>query len=330
LDYQGKLETGAVYRFLGGFESAKSSILWVKNENLTIPVMLEGAQLYTLPVSEKEESFKDFTPQKIRWNKVASLTEGAKVFVGGSLLKHNDRWVFSASKEQALLLIFYDESDDTLTARTIRAGRHKNEYWNELTPYSLIAGFFCLFIVAMYFLSRPIFRFTAITAFIALFTPLLPFFPPGVLFTAFYRRLWHKARVFRAYRDILRLPLKYMSQGEWTSRLPDNEHYGAVYFKELPSEKEIPLLIPEKKTGKKEGWYVFGLLPYDLSDRYRFRVLPQKPADPFAPFGAVLGDPEIKAKNYTKKAYILELIACIFLFAGIGINIFLVVKMVFN
>ena len=339
LDYPNKEQTNNTYRFLGYFESADSTKLWIKNEKLTMPILLEGSQLYILPISKEGELFEDFDPQKespkrIKWEKIALLAEGAKVFVGGEIIKYEGRSIFATTEKHPLLVIFYDENDRTLTTRIIRAGRHKNEYWNIITPYSFMVGFFCLFIVAIYFLSRPVFRFTAITAFIAFFIPFFPLFPPGVIFTIFFRRLWHKARLFRAYRDILRLPLKYMPLDKWVTRLPDGKRYGAVYYKTLPEEKnEIPFLIPEKKGKGKYGYYVFGIISEEREEKienlaFNEGEMPRKPDDPFAPFGAVLGNPEIKAQNYVIKAYILEAIACILLFIGMVINIFIVIKMV--
>lgn len=356
LDYASCLDgaqTGNGYRFIGSFESTDGSMLWIRSETLTMPVMLEGAHTYILPMSEGDEILEDFdprkeVPEKIRWDRVTVLTEGAKVFVGGALVQKDDRRVFVSTAEQPLLIIFYDGNDRSLTIRTIRAGRNKNEYWNTITPYAFIGGTFCQFMVALHFLSRPIFRFTVISACIALFTPLVPLFPPGVLFTVLYRRLWWRARVFRSYRDILQLPLKYMSSGVWDCRLPDGERYGAVYYDALPGASlgnKIPLLIPEKrgqrrpeqnKTAlKKEGWYVFGRIPEGVSAGTPIpRALsgedlpefPREPRDLFAPFGAVLGNPEILARTYTQKAYMLEILSCILLLAGVGLNIFLIIK----
>jgi hypothetical protein len=306
-----------------------------------MPIILKGAETYLLPMAEGEELMESLdpsgeAPEKIRWDRVSSLTEGVKVFVGGKTVRQEDRLVFRGTKESPLLIIFYDGKDRSLTIRTIRAGRNKNEYWNPITPYSFIAGVFSQLMVAMYYLSRPIFRFTVIAAGIALFTPLLPLFPPGVICTLLYQRLWRQARIFRAYRDILQLPLNYTAPKLQDCRLPNGERYGGVYYDDLPADivdLQIPMLIPNKnkkelKTkappqglSQKEGWYVFGSLPEEPRSPMS---LPQEPLDPFAPFGAVPGNPETLARRYTQKAYLLEICSWFLLIAGLGLNLFFI------
>jgi hypothetical protein len=207
----------------------------------------------------------------------------------------------------------------------MRAGRNKNEYWNSITPYSYIAGLFSLLLVSAVFLVRPLFQLTAMAACIALVTPLIPLIPPGLVCTLGYQRLWRKARLFRIYRDILRLPLTY---GE---TLPGGERYGkTVSFGTPPEvlEETLPLLLPQGPAGTfhpgdKEMWYIFGRLRGESG-------IPEEPEDPFAPFGAVLGDPEGRAKNYTREAYILEILACLLLLAGLSLNVFFIALIIIH
>jgi hypothetical protein len=255
-------------------------------------------------------------PERIRWNRISAITEGAKVFVGGLLVFQNGRWGFVATGEMPLMVIFYDGPDRLLTARTIRAGRNRNEYWNAATPYALVVGAICQILIAASFLPRPAFRLTVITALIALFTPLFPLIPPGLLFTVAYRRLAWRARMLRAYRDLARLPLRYLAPGQETCRLPDGELYGYVYRDSLPQQNEIPPLLPEYSRAA-AGWYIFGAMGPDGN-------LPAKPADPFATFGMLPEKPEVLARRYMITAYTLEAIAWILLLAGIGLNIFFI------
>ena len=317
---------GGIYRFIGGFESTDDHTLWIRSDTLIIPVTLAGAHTYMLPMTEREEIPESFDPseeipERIRWDQVSSLAEGAKVFVGGQVALQDERWTFVSTSEQPLLLVFYDGPDRALAIRVIRAGRNRNEYWNFLTPYAFILGAFCEILIAASFLPRPAFRLTGITAFIFLFTPLFPLAPPGIVCTALYRRLWWRARIFRAYRDLARLPLKYLAPGTWECRLPDGERYGGVYYDSLPRDAAtdpIPLLIPES-AGYQIGWYIFGSLPEEPSSGAD--TLPQEPRDPCATFGAIPGNPEKLARTYTFKAYVLEIISCLFLGAGIGITL---------
>jgi hypothetical protein len=318
---------GGVFRFIGGLESVTDGhTLWIQGEDLTIPAALADAQTYLLPLKEGAQNIESFdlgeeAPEKIRWDRVSALAEGARVFVGGALAFRDKRWSFVSSRETPLLVIFFDGSDRSLTARAIRAGRHRNEYWNALTPYAMIIGAICQILIALSFLSRPAFRLTVITALIALFTPLLPLIPPGVLFTVLYRRLWWQARVFRAFRDLARLPQKYLAPGQESCTLPGGELYGPIRYKVLPpavKEGKVPLLIPEQKTGE---WYIFGALNSGHD-------MPSEPRDPFATFGALPGKPEDLARRYTFKAYTLEIISWLALLSGIGLNIFFI-RMIF-
>ncbi|MDR1326745.1 MAG: hypothetical protein LBK00_11995 [Treponema sp.] len=302
---------GGRFRFIGGFESiADDHTLWIRAETISIPVNLSGRYTYLFSIAEEGGEER---PERIRWDWVSILTEGAKVFVGGNLAREDERLVFVSSKEEPLLLIFYDGNDRSLPIRTIRAGRNKNEYWNPITPYAFILGAFFQLLIALSFLSRPTFSFTSIVAFIALFTPIIPFLPPGLLCTVLYNSLWHKARQFREYRDVARLPLKYLRSEIWRSLLPDGKFYGMSRTNILP--EYIPLLLTSDR--KKDQWYVFGHI--DESP------LPREPDDLFVTFGAIQGDPEALAHRYAIKAHILEIVSCLFLVMGLGINLFFII-----
>jgi hypothetical protein len=324
-----------LYRFIGGFESVTDGhTLWIRNDDLTVPISLAGSHTYVLPMPEKDESSGNFdpgkeTPARINWDQVTALTEEAKVFVGGALLSRDNRLTFVSERDNPLLVIFYDEPDRSLTARAIRAGRDGNEYWNFLTPYALSLGAFSQFMIAQSFLQRPAFRLTVLTAFLALFVPLLPLIPPGFVLTVLYKRLWWQARVFRAYRDLARLPLKYLPTNQNRGRLPGGELYAGVYCETLSAEAKaamengtLPLLIPEKAAGKHQGWYIFGTVPEN--SREEAPPLPGEPQDVFATYGVIPEEPEKLARSLTRRAYILEIIAWILLLAGISLNTFFI------
>jgi hypothetical protein len=325
--YRSLKTEGESYRFIGGFESVTDGhTLWIRSDTLTIPVSLRGAQTYLLPMQEEgqPDNFDpgEEAPERIRWDRVSSLTEGAKVFVGGALVFRDDRWTFAAAAETPLLVIFYDGPDRSLTVRAIRAGRHRNEYWNALTPYALILGALCLIAMAASFLFRPAFRLTVITALITVFTPLFPLIPPGILCTVLYRRLWWRARIFRANRDLVKLPLRYLPKGEGICRLPGGEWYGSCCRDSLSPEMQntIPFLLPDAEKQKKEDWYIFGALPGPQGTD----SIPAEPKDPFAGFGILPGKPGVLARRYTIRAYTLEIIAWLVLLAGIGVNCFFI------
>jgi hypothetical protein len=322
---------GGLYRFIGGFESITDGhTLWIRNDELTIPVSLAGAHTYVLPMQETDEPSGIFdpgkeTPARINWDQVATLAEGAKIFVGGPLLSRENRLTFVSDKDNPLLVIFYDGPDRSLTARTIRAGRGGNEYWNFITPYALILGAFSQILIALNFLHRPSYRLTVLVAFITVFVPLFPMIPPGFGLTLLYKRLWWQARVFRAYRDLVRLPLKYLPLG----RLPDGERYKAEYCKNLSGQvkaavenQTLPLIIPEQAGNKRHGWYIFGAVPE--GEGGGLRGIPGEPRDVFATYGVIPGNPEKLARNFTFRAYTLEIISWILLLAGISLNAFFI------
>jgi hypothetical protein len=326
------------FRFVGGFESVTDGqTLWIRNEGLTVPVSLPNAETYLLPM-QKSSPFREGapslegaitevfdpgeeSPERIRWERVSALTEGARVFVGGLLSCQEGRWTFVSTKEHPLMVIFYDGSDQSLTTRAIRAGRRPGEYWNAITPYALAIGALCQIIIAVLFLSRPAFRLTVIVSIIALFVPLYPLIPPGLLFTVMYRRLAWRSRILRAYRDLARLPLRYLAslKDKVDTRLPDGELYGCIQCSELPPQAQegtIPFLLPEfSKVTAGGSWYIFGALCPGED-------LPVQPKDPFATFGILPANPEKIAKRCAISAYTLELVAWIILCAGIGLNIF--------
>ena len=317
---------GGIYRFTGGLESITvDHTLWIRDENLTVPISLANTQSWLLPM-QNDDGIPE-APEKIRWNRISTFTEGAKVFVGGLLEFQNNRLSFVSTKENPLMVIFYDCPDTELTDSIIRAGRTRNEYWNNLTPISLAIGAMSLVYMAASYVNRPAFRPTVISALIAIFVPILPMLPPGLLLTVLYRRLvWH-ARKFRALRDLVRLPLRYLphlrtfkglGHEQESGILSTGEKYGFVIVDSLGVEAEIaqiPHLIPEhQQKGKKSPWYIFGTLPDNF-------FLPAKSIDPFVSFGALPANPRALAKHYAIKAYLLEALAWLVMLAGIGVNV---------
>jgi len=203
LDYRQyrQLSGDKIFQFTGGIESiTDGQILWVKGDDLTMPVYLEKTKCFLLPIHEGEGAPE--APEQIKWNRVSTITEGAKVFIGGQVRLKNDRLSFMSTKEEPLMVIFYSCPDKDLSNVIIRAARTRNEYWNTITPASLVIGALILISLAAFFLNRPAFRLTVISSFIAVFVPLLPIMPPGFLLTIFYRRLTWTARELRIKCDL--------------------------------------------------------------------------------------------------------------------------------
>jgi hypothetical protein len=180
----------------------------------------------------------------------------------------------------------------------------------------------------LFYIQRPVFQLTVIAAFAAMFVPLFPLIPPGLVFTVFYRRLWWRGRVYRAYRDMVRLPLRYFSGPELRGFLPGGEEYAGLSYQTLPEElrvkienREIPLLIPEREAGKNTRWYVFGVPGgAETGNGDREEALPAPPRDAFAPYVTIPGNPEELAPLFNRKAYMLEIVSWALLLAGIALN----------
>jgi len=207
---------GGIFRFSGGIESITDGhTLWVKGGDLTIPVSIAKTKCYLLPIHDGE-GFPE-APQEIRWSRVSTITEGAKVFIAGSIKTQDDRLSFVSTKEQPLMVIFYDCPDSELAGAIIRAARTRDEYWNSITPVSIATGALILIYIAASYLGRPAFRLTVICALIAVFIPVLPVFPPGILFTSLYRRLSLDSRKLRADYDLALYGLLSGSTGKPSS-----------------------------------------------------------------------------------------------------------------
>jgi len=270
----------------------------------------------------------------LRSGKISTLTEGTRVFVGGCLKYINGLWSFASAKENPLVVIFFNGSDHSLASRVIRAGRPVGEFWNAVTPYSFAVGALCQILIAFSFMNRPAFRQTVIVSLLALFIPLYPIIPPGLLFTVIFRRLSWKSRILRACRDLVLLPmygfiLRKNKAGPYEKTydgcrqscvLPGGEPYGFVQSVELPpsddNSENIPLLLPEYSELKSgESWHVFGAL-------YSGQNLPSRPEDPLAIYGILPGSPGKLARSFSVKSYVMEITAIVALLAGLGLNIF--------
>ncbi|MDR2660286.1 MAG: hypothetical protein LBC27_09940 [Spirochaetaceae bacterium] len=317
--------TNDEYHFIGNFESVtEGNTLWIKSDNLTVPVCLKNVQTYMMPLTEKKRGIgagdkiyvdtNDFdvnatSPRRLNWNKISTLTAGAKVFIGGVLKAIDGKQTFISSKRRPLLLIFYECSERTLSAGVVRAGRYQTEYWNTVTPYSIIGGIFSLIWIAQLFFGRPAYRAVVLSAIVAIFGPLFPLLPPGLIFTIFYRHLWWRACLYRVFRDIALLPLKY---GGADDAKNGGLKYGCHEFgNSIPAG--TPRLIPSDKPEKDELWYAAGVMQDGMA---------REPVNPFMPYGMLPGNPELISRIYKRKALFLEISAWFVLAAGIALNVF--------
>jgi hypothetical protein len=305
--------TGGEYHFIGNFESVTNdNTLWIKNDKMTAPVSLKNAQTYMMPLTEKkrdidaDENYFDVNTVSLRrlsWNKISTLTAGAKVFIGGVLKMIGGQQMFISSRKHPLLIIFYECSERTLSAGVVRSGRYQTEYWNTITPYSITGGLFSLIWIAQLFFARPVYRVTVLSAIVAIFGPLFPLLPPGLIFTNLYRHLWWRACLYRIFRDISLLSLKY-SGAEYVCR---------PYEGGVNAGAKIQWLVPDDKPEKGQITYIAGMTRGDTVC---------EPDNPFIPYGLLPGDPKIISRIYNRKALFLEISAWFVIAVGIALNVF--------
>lgn len=193
-------ETPHLYRFLGAIEAVSNEgILWVRSEGLTAAVSMNRARIFLVPPEDAEDGFL----QRLTWRQLPLILEGSKIFIGGPYCSKDGRKIFCSTKEHPLIVLLFEGDEQNLVYRVLAAARQPNEYWNKITPYSLVLGMFSQLLIAASYSGRPALRLTALTALASVFIPIMPLLPPGVLFTSFYRRWWRRARHYRAYRDML-------------------------------------------------------------------------------------------------------------------------------
>jgi hypothetical protein len=193
-------EDPLVYRCVGAIEAVSDEgLLWVRGEGVTAAVSMNRAQIFLVP----PEGTDDGALQRLQWRQFPLVLEGSMVYVAGPYCTQDGRALFCSTKEEPLLVLLFDGDAETLAYRVLSAARQPNEYWNPITPYSLALGVFSQLLIAASYSGRPALRLSVLAALTAVFIPILPLLPPGVLLTSFYRRWWWRARHYRSYRDVL-------------------------------------------------------------------------------------------------------------------------------
>ena len=332
------------FRFFGNLEAIQGkNRIWINSDRFTVEIDLEGVPIYTLPsgsfqdlavpIEKLEGTLPDEEPKSLRWDRIFSLPAGIKIFVGGPFFSEDGRGVFRVRPKEPLVVVIYDGDKESILLRAIWGGRQRDEYWNRYTLVSLITGSFAMLLTAYIMLRTPLLRLPSLFALSLSFFPIIALLPPGVAFYFLYRYFWKKARLLRAERDLIRLPIRYFKDeeaeaGERFIRLPTREVYimtndPAILIKgELKIRGSNLLNLPDSRTG---DYYIFGA--YHRNEEERFIT---EPADPMAECILILGDPVTLAKTCRRRARIFELLSVFFIFSGIIINLFLILIMWHN
>lgn len=325
------------YRFFGTIEALQAdNRLWIRNGNSSVEIEMSNATVCLLPEdSPPQYRYGDngtalglesliptqSMPEIVPWSRMSSLTEGTSVLVCGRLVSEHGVPVFRGTGRRGPLVVMYDGPPTQLLARAIWFGRHRNEYWNAVTPTSLVAGMLILVIMTARALSVAGGYVAGILTLGLAAIPVLPLMPPGVIGYFVYRRLWLKGRGHRAWRDLLQLSLLYpRDEGDGVARLPDGESYLGMEIE--PSAIELYLsrgAVLRTATGRMDArrWMVFGSLREGEIGR---------PSDPMAEFVILPADPAERSRRSAILAYVWELVALSALGVSMLVNFALLIR----
>lgn len=333
------------YRYLGALEALEENTVWIKNEKVTVSAVMDKCQVFLLPSQARVEAeglfennletLPEENPQRISWRSIFSLPEGTTVFISGALFRENGKAVFKEGRDSPLMMVIFDGSKDTILRRSIWGGRQRNEYWNQFTFPSLVVGFFSLLFYAyLLFRSGSMMKLPFVTAVTAALLPLAGFLPPGLFGLFVFRNLWRRARVLRAERDLLMLPIWKMQENEMPVLLSDGTVYHFTVAEtdidsltgECTSEVKVrsPSFLSKSAGANKERYYLFGL-PVPAGDRVYY--LP--PPDPMADYIITPGNPKNLSERCSGEARKFEYISISAFAAGLLINGFILFSLIY-
>lgn len=290
--------------------------MWLRRGGTTIAVDMAHSDVYVLP--RHAGDVPDEPPRRTAWRTIGSMPEGSKVLVSGRLSPEGGHAILRGDADEPVLAVFYDGPEGNLLRRCIWSGRQLNEYWNQLTPGALAGGTLALIIVAYVLMRSPVGRSLAVISLSIASVPLLPLLPPGVLLFFLYRRTWRKGRVYRAHRDVLRLPLRHLASGEVNGSLPDGQEYCLRYVdaetaKGLQADGAVGLAPPIPESAGE-----FAVFAHPGLDGLK------PPPDPLSELIIVPGNPDLLANECQRRARRYELLSSFVLGAGLLANLFLV------
>jgi hypothetical protein len=261
--------------------------------------------------------------------------------------------VFRSRGRDRLLVVIHDCPRESIVRMATWSGRHRNEYANAFTLPSLVTGSLSLAALAYTLLASAGGRLAAVAAITVALGPVVPFLPPAVPMYFAYRRAWKRARLMRAQRDLVRLPLRYFpppdgdglapARAQRAVLLPDREPYmmargtlrggepasiaatttGGGTRVELPPgieclALELPRRIDAGGHGGEES-VAFGSYAEE-GDAFRLRA----PEDPMAPLILVPGDPHVLAEAFSREARRLEVVSALLIGLNVAVNAALV------
>ena len=188
-----------VYRFFGKLEAMQANeVVWVGNDTLSAVVELSKVPIFVLTHANTHQP-PFVVPHTIYWKDIPALAEGTPLFVSGRVTVQHGVTRFVAAEGEDPLVVLHEGGHERFIELLMLCGRRRNNFWNELTPLSLVTGFILEFLLAVFVL--PTSRLAATVALVLAFLPVSPLFPPGVVATFLYRRVWSYARTARSRYD---------------------------------------------------------------------------------------------------------------------------------
>lgn len=329
------------FRAFGSLESIQDDdTIWIKAGDQRFNVSMKNQKVYLLPANSPDtedkqdiETLERKPIEVLNWTNVYALPQGARVFISGPLQVNAGHGVFAAGPKKDLTIVIYNCSTQDFLKEIIYSGRHRNEYWNFLTPGAIFAGAMILGIYAYVLFHGPLSRVYGIFALTGASLAIQPFIPPGVFLYALYRSLWHTARKLRADRDLFKLPYMFFQGAPTKSigpvqtvQLPNGSTYGktGIAVDELGNYvyKDTPVIRQSSLNQSRavNDCVLFGQviekngLPYFAGSE-----------DPMAEFVAIRGNPLETAKRNERKSYFLEACAVFSFLTGIIINVVLAI-----
>ncbi len=297
---------------VGRLESIQGkSTLWVRGDSSSIAVDMTKSAVYI--VSQRSEVAPNEPPLRTTWSRIGSLPEGAQVLVSGSLDTSEPHPMIRAAENDRVLAVFFDGPVETLTRACIWSGRQMNEYWNSVTPSSLAAGALALLVVSYVLLQGPPLRGVAQLAITLSALPVLPLLPPGVVPFYVYRVFWRRARSLRAFRDVLRLPLRFVQEAGQCVDLPNGgvyccEEIDQAHFARLKNAGHHAIEPPLKQVD--HAYYLFA----------KRAEIPDGPVDPLVENYVTIGKPALQAERCQSRARTYEFFALGVFLLGLLVN----------
>jgi hypothetical protein len=312
-------------RFLGTLESIQGEhTAWIRGPDITIAVDMSVSEIYlvahTDEASERPRSEgphaspPDAPPARTTWSRLGSLPEGTKVLVSGRLDPSGAYPTIRSADGVPVLAVFYDGSEPSLVRRCIWSGRQQNEYWNSVTPGALASGAFALILFAYLLLRQPLAIEYSRLAIALAAMPLMPLLPPGVVFFYLYRQWWRRGRTYRARRDVLQLPQRYLPDDRTCAPLPNGELYGRF-------EHDRCVVQPLASNGLTLIEPTLGNPPYRYTVfGHAVAAALAPPTDPLCEWTAIHGDPAPASLSCRHRARRYEVVSWVVLGAGLMIN----------